>query len=60
MIGDTNGTAHVIFGGARFATYASDYVFSFDPDEEHQVLLSFDGEDRDGDGILSTALGEIP
>ena len=59
LIGDKNGAAHVMFGGSRFDTYARNYVSSFNPDEGHQVLLSFNGEDRDGNGILSTATGEI-
>lgn len=64
LIGDTDGSAYVVFGGDDFRNYARNYVVSWgvedDVGPDYQVLLSFRGEDRNGDGILSSTIpGEI-
>lgn len=61
LIGDKSGTAFVVFGGDDFRNYARNYVVSWDADgiDPFQVVLSFFGEDVDGDGILSSVNGEI-
>ena len=65
LIGDSGGSAYVVFGGERFDTYGRDHVVSWtvedgeEPSNSYQVLLSFNGEDANGDGILSAKAGEI-
>ncbi|MEM7443476.1 MAG: hypothetical protein AAF414_09130 [Pseudomonadota bacterium] len=61
LIGDDNGSAFVVFGGDDFRNYARNYVVSWDAagDDPYKVVLSFFGEDQDGDGILSSVSGEI-
>lgn len=54
VIGSSAGSAYVVFGGKRLEAHTKNYVATLAFDDNYEVVVSFDGTDIDGDGILTT------
>ena len=60
LIGSSSGTAYVLFGNDRLESYSDNYVVSWQMTANRSMIVSFNGTDKNGDGILSAGIeGEL-